>query len=427
MKKIILWTTILCMLFLTTLHAKTNLKPLIDEAFNLIDGIVEEDYSIYSWNQLEINYEKAVEVYENQEATCEQIEEAKHNLQNALDSLVDRNPLLNAAREVEEYIDKEELYTTDSFQRFKQAYDKVLEMYHSNESYTDKDIRFAGYDLTAAYEDLRLLSTTTPLIWSEVIDSKTIQLHWKIQPQADYYKIYRINTKTNKWIFVKKTTTNQATFTKLKTGKQYTYYVESIQNDKVIHQTHGVNVTPIFQENVQLNMKHVNQTTFQLQWNLIEGATRYVIYRKSNDEPMKKIISLKGNVTTYKSNNMVPNTYTYVIKPAKYDSTERVYGKASNRCTLAATYTKPQNFTLKRKNTTQIDFTWDKVDGVETYGLYKATKNSSTYTKVFETKENQIKDYFVRKGTNYSYKIIGERTYKGKTYYTPESDIIKEQ
>lgn len=99
---------------------------------------------------------------------------------------------------------------------------------------------------------------------------------------------------------------------------------------------------------------------FDLSWTKVDGATRYIVYRKNGDGEWKKIITLDKDTTTYTSKEMAPNTYAYQVKAARYDSTERVMTNGSN---IVEGIIEPQAMTptnVKAKlSDNAITITWD--------------------------------------------------------------------
>ena len=69
---------------------------------------------------------------------------------------------------------------------------------------------------------------------------------------------------------------------------------------------------------------------FDLSWTTVEGATRYIIYRKRNDDTYKKVLTLGSKDLEYTTAEMPNGDYSFIVKAGRYDSKDRVMTDASN-------------------------------------------------------------------------------------------------
>lgn len=76
------------------------------------------------------------------------------------------------------------------------------------------------------------------------------------------------------------------------TGKTSSFYV-NIKNDHSIGQpSEVIRMNTNIKEIVKLSIKQVINIAFKLSWNKSNGGTRHIIYRKRNDNKMKKVLTL---------------------------------------------------------------------------------------------------------------------------------------
>ena len=95
----------------------------------------------------------------------------------------------------------------------------------------------------------------------------------------------------------------------MKTGVKYSYRVianKVLANGKVVagKSSSTNSATALLEGEPILTMKANGKTKFDLSWTRVEGATRYLVYRKSSSEGWKKILTLGGDVTSYTTSSM---------------------------------------------------------------------------------------------------------------------------
>ena len=263
---------------------------------------------------------------------------------------------------------------------------------------------------------------------AHAVDYKTIQIDWDAVEGANYYQIYRLNTQTEKWIKFKTSETNAYTVSGVKTGVKYSYRVianKVLEDGTVVagksSQTNSA--TALLQGEPVLEMVGLGNTKFDLSWTKVDGATRYLVYRKSTTEGWKKVLTLGGDVTNYTTSSMVPNTYTFMIKAARYDSKDRTQTNGSNTCEGTTIFTKPV-VTVKKASSTSATISWDVVEGCKYYELYRATSKDGTYSKLRTSTELSYTNNSLKAGKTYYYKVKAYRTYNNAKVYAPESDVV---
>ena len=314
----------------------------------------------------------------------------------------------------------ENLYTTSSWEAYQNAYNEAV-IVEANKEVSQAEIDDALQALNNAKD--ALVEKTISNFSATVTSYKSIQLTWDDVPQASTYIVERY-TSDGEWIEVASTNETSYLANGLKTGKVYTYRIKTTL-DEVIYSTE-VQATPMLSGEVALTITNQDEDQFNLSWTSVEGATRYIIYRKNNDDAYKKILTLGKDVRTYTTKAMAEGTYTYQVKAARYDSIDRVMTQGSNEVEVSVGSTLP-NLQMSKQDDTTITLTWDKVVGMNTYMIYRATSENGTYhllKKVMNTTSIQTS---CKEGTTYYYKLRAYKVENDVKVYSPYSNIVSAQ
>ena len=242
-------------------------------------------------------------------------------------------------------------------------------------------------------------STKVENLVANVVDYKTISLSWDAFVGATSYTVERLSAEGD-WIEVATTTDPTYIAAGVKTGKEYTYRVKADNAEY----SEVVSVTPMLSGEVELSISMNGTNKFDLSWTGVEGATRYIIYRKASNGEWKKVLTLGKDARTYTSKEMLPDTYTYQVKAARYDSTERVMTSGSNLVEATASV-EAEAFTLQvsKESDTTVALTWDKVAGMKYYEVYRSDA-SGTYRLLKRTTATSATNT-VKVGKTYTYKL----------------------
>ena len=260
------------------------------------------------------------------------------------------------------------------------------------------------------YEEIsvKVMSVVQNLV-AKATDYKTATLTWNAVAGASGYDIYRQSyTEGAQFEFVQSVDTNTASITGLKTGKTYAFYVVAKNNKFSTAASEAVRVATALEGKVKLEMEQVSASKFKLSWNKIDGATRYIVYRKRNDDKLKKVLTLGADKLEYTTAEMPNGEYQFVLKAGRYDSIDRVMTKASNTVTGSVAKVKP-SITLSA-GTKQVKVSWKKLEGVTNYEVYRAT--SGKYTKIKTTTATSYTAKSLTSGKKYYFKVRGYKLYK---------------
>ena len=256
---------------------------------------------------------------------------------------------------------------------------------------------------------------------ANAVNYKEVNLTWDAI-EGSTYTIYRKNTKTNEWIALGTTTETTYNVAGLKTGLTYEFKVEA-QKEEDTYESEVVSVQTALTGEIELTItNHTNE--FDLTWTGIEGATRYIIYRRINEGEWQKVLTLGKDVRNYTTKAKGVGTYEYLVKAARYDSIDRVYSNESNivNATLGAETMVPSNVVIEETSSQTITLTWDKVDGMPYYEIYRS-KDNGTYRMVKKTNTTSMTNSSLKSGSTYSYKIRAYKLVNNEKVYSEFSEV----
>ena len=278
-----------------------------------------------------------------------------------------------------------------------------------------------------------------------VIDSET-QFEDAIHPTSEGYKaiatqyVNTINGIVNKKI---KVTAPEITKTKICNGYisiswNGTFDAESydvIKNGTVIATTSKLNFKDAdvfsgesYKYKIRANCKNGNMytskaevvyylgtpvlksaTTIQngvlVNWNEVNSAEEYIVYRKTSDSSWVKLGKTKK--LSFIDNTAKSGTKYFYTVVAYSGDTKSTF----DTCGVSAYYlATPKLASVTNKNGSVV-VNWDSIKGAKGYNVYRKTSKSGKWKKVTSTTDTKYTDKNVKSGSNYFYTI---RAYNGK-------------
>ena len=201
-------------------------------------------------------------------------------------------------------------------------------------------------------------------------------------------------------------------------GTKYSYAVKAI-NGSV--QSKYVSKDIVFAKALTVPQFTLTSTStgVKVDWNLVSGATGYIVYRREGNEAFKKVAGFTDGVTkSYIDKTAVSGKkYAYAVK-ALNGNVQSTYN--SKEITYLTTLATPQ-FTLEQVDG-GVKISWNLVDNATGYIVYRRTKNS-TFSKIAGFTDGKTKSYVdtkVANGTQYYYAVKAingsiQSTYTSKT------------
>ena len=121
---------------------------------------------------------------------------------------------------------------------------------------------------------------------AEALDYKTIQLSWDAAKDATGYVVERLSAEGD-WIELATVIETTYVASGVKTGKVYTYRVKAFNDDAQTEYVETTAQTTLTGE-IELTLTNNGTNKFDLAWNEVAGATRYIVYRKTKTSEWKK-------------------------------------------------------------------------------------------------------------------------------------------
>lgn len=152
-----------------------------------------------------------------------------------------------------------------------------------------------------------------------------LKVSWKKAKNAKKYIVYRRLYKNKKWVRIATVSSKKLSYVdkNVKTSTKYSYYVKA-QNGKTKSVYDGKFLSRAYVKTPEKLTLTQKGKTVTLKWEKVKGAKNYQIYRKLLNSSWKKLATVKGNKTSYKSKLSSPFTCAeYKIRVyAKYGKSE---------------------------------------------------------------------------------------------------------
>ena len=409
---------------------KAALNALIAE----VEALNEADYSRKSWSNLQTALTATKDVVADANATQEVVDQAKAGLEAKKAALVNVVAMKEAIAAAEAKLAEADKYTDETVATLTSVYNNAVYALNSNIGYVqaDADMHVANINnaIAGLVEKPVEPELTAPAkvenVKAKDTNYKTITLTWDASEGATAYDVYRKAYDSEEFKLYKTVTDTTLAVSGVMTGKEYAFYVVAKNEVGAAQASETVAQATTLHGKVKLTIEKVSTATFKLSWNKIDGATRYIVYRKRNDDKMKKVLTLGAKDLTYTTAEMPNGEYQFILKAGRYDSKDRVMTDASN--TVKGSVEKVAPAVTLKAGTKSVKVSWKAMEGVTHYQVYRATSKDGKYTKLITTKELSYTAKSLSSGKKYFFKVRGYKTYKSGedikyAVYTPYSTI----
>ncbi len=259
--------------------------------------------------------------------------------------------------------------------------------------------------------------------------TSTISLKWDAVAGATKYEIYQY-VSYDKKVLKGTSRTNSYKVSKLKSGKEYNFYVVAVKtsptfsaksyNSNTLYYTKTL---PGKLTGLKLDTYYSSIQSAYFKWNKIDNADKYeiIIYSLKN----KKIYSTTTTSYSHYISNKVKNNSFYKVKAR---AMIKVNGKYLKGEWSSINYISGEPKNQKLANTKSgLKVSWSKMSGATSYTVYISTKQNSGYKK-FKTvtgTSTTVTKYGTKKlkknTTYYVYVVanrkVGKTTYKSTNIY----------
>lgn len=261
--------------------------------------------------------------------------------------------------------------------------------------------------------------------------SNAVTMLWDKAAGVTGYRVYKYNTSTKKWQGIANTKNTSYTFTKLNSGKIYSFTIRAYTEEngkKYLSPKYTTFKTTTNPANItKINFKS-SANAVKMSWNKVSGATGYRVYRyNTSTKKWQRIANIKG--TSY--------TFSKLKAGTTYKFTVRAYKTVSGKTYLSPKYkvftssTNPATVSFKvTGGSKKATVKWYKVTGATGYKVYYKTSKNGKWIGL-KTTNNKTTSYTktgLKKGKTYYFTVKAYRTVGGKTYngsYTAKSVKVK--
>ena len=252
---------------------------------------------------------------------------------------------------------------------------------------------------------------------------------------VDGYQVWRSDSDQGKYTLLKTTTDCSYTDTTAEGGKVYQYKVRCYWTigGNAYYGTFSspVSVITSLEKVAGIATQTRTETSLGLSWEETQGAVGYQIYQYSAASSQYEMAADVGDgSTSYTISGLTgANEYKFKIRAYEKNKDHVLPGRFSD---VYSDVTLPGHVDLTNVSatgTSSVKLTWQTVDGITGYMIYRLDTADGKYKQVATVKSAQTLFYTDQKlaaGKTYKYKVCAYKTYKDKNYkgaYSTEKQV----
>ena len=233
--------------------------------------------------------------------------------------------------------------------------------------------RYALYYWSSYSADgISYISLDTPEMTDATVTADGVQITWEAVEEAESYQVYR-RVLGSSWTAI--ATSDSASYTDdpsvLESGKTYVYTVRALNgSNRSGYQSTGVRL--VYLSTPELTSAAAAANGIKIDWNAVEGAEGYDVYRRISGESWAKIASTDTN--TYTDTSSLEDSVTYIYTVRAYNGSDRSYYVNTG---IRTSYLSMPELVRVSQSPDGLRLTWRSVDGATGYYIYRRALGSS--------------------------------------------------
>ena len=176
-----------------------------------------------------------------------------------------------------------------------------------------------------------------------------------------------------------------------------------------------------------LKASAISHTTISLEWDQVEGATEYQLYRYNRAQQEYVCVKTVSDSNCKNGRLAAATAYTYKVRACITTDDGTYSGEFSEavKCKTQPYVAKVTNVKAAALSSKTVKVSWNKVSGAKYYQVYRYNKAKGKYVLYLTTKKLNLKNTGLKADTQYSYKVRAYIVQDGKKYYGAFSKVVK--
>lgn len=239
-----------------------------------------------------------------------------------------------------------------------------------------------------------------PEFISVINTAEGVLLNWNYVGGAEKYEVYRRADVTKEWQLIEATTSLNYLDAEVLNGTTYFYTVKAVNSNT--SSSYNTNATIAFLASPVLTSLESVADGVIVNWQSVQGATGYTIYRKSTTETeWQNVGSITNAVTTYKDATAEGGYYDYAV-------TATIGKSESPKATIGYSVyflRSPKNVSVQNVMN-GLKVSWEAIPNAVFYIVQRVIDGSVVEERVADVYSTTFIDTKVQNSSKYSYRII---------------------